>query len=412
MCVYLNLSKNNYKYILLNYILFVLFTVFLGTVFGLLFGIISGIIPGLHINNVIYLVSNINLSIEIKAIIFILASIIFSFVSFIPATLLSIPNTDNFVSTLPSQRLVIKGNAYYAIKLYIIGAINGIIFGLPIIILFILLLQYLTETIKFLTPFILVIGLIALIFNVKNYFGYLVILFSALVGFFALNYAFVENPLLVVISGLFGISNILYLMQNKIKIPKQNLKTKEIDIKTKIKTGIIGTCLSVFVTLFPGIGNGFATYIGTKVSQLKDEGYILLNGAINILVMVLSFFSVLFIGKARTASAVFFKEYTKNTFVFSLPWVIIFILIAIVIGYFLTDFLGKMLSLRIHKINYKTANFVIIVFLNLIVILFSNILGLIVFWLSGLIGYLCIKTKNPRILMLPTIIVPVLIYFI
>jgi len=163
--------------------------------------------------------------------------------------------------------------------------------------------------------------------------------------------------------------------------------------------------------LFPGLGNGFATYFGTKVSNLEDYGYIMLNGAINILVMILSFFSILIIEKARTASGIFL-EYYKNTFVFSFQWILLFCLIGIVLGYFLTLFFAKVFIKNIHKINYKKLNIILILFLHIIVILFSNTLGIIVFWLATLIGYLCIKTENPRILMIACIIVPVLLYFV
>jgi putative membrane protein len=386
--------------------------VLIGTFIALLIGILSGLIPGLHINNVIYLISEISISLEVKAIIFIVSSIIFCFLSFIPSTLFSIPNTDNFVATLPSQRFLLKGKAYFAIKLYLLGAINGIIFGLPLIILFLFILQYLTKTIEILTPIILILGLIILFFNCKNYFGYLIILFSGLIGYFAMSFTFVENPLLVIISGLFGVSNILFSLQNKNTIPKQTLETEDIDIKDKIKIGIIGPSLSIFVTLFPGLGNGFATYFGTKISNLKDEGYILLNGAINILVMILSFFTILIIGKARTASAVFFKEFTSNTIIFNFWWVLLFCLIGIIFGYFLSLFLAKVIIKHFDKLNYKKINIFILIFLHIVVLLFSNFLGLIVFWICTIIGYLCLKSENPRILMMACIIFPVLLYFI
>jgi len=390
----------------------VLLIVLLGTLIATIVGIISGLIPGLHINNIIYLISSANISLEIKAIVFILSSVVFCFISIIPATIFSIPNTDNFVSTMPAQKLFLRGKGFYAIYLYCTGAINAIIFGLPLIALFLVLLKYLPTAINLLTPFVLLIGLACLFFQTKNYFGYLIIIFSGLVGYFSLQFAFVENPLLVIVSGLFGASNILFAMQNKIKLPKQSLYIEKIDLITKIKVGVISPCLSIFVSLFPGLGNGFATYFGTKLAQIKEEGYILMNGAINVLVMILSFFCVYFIGKTRTASAVFFENFTKNTFVFSFGWILFFCLIGVVLGYFLTIYLSKKILVLAQNFNYKIINILILAFLHLIVLLFSNFLGLVVFWVCTLIGYLCIRTENPRLLMISCIIVPVLIYFV
>lgn len=385
--------------------------ILLGTLISIIIGIISGLIPSLHINNVIYLINAISFSPEIKAMIFILSSIIFSFLAFIPATLLSIPNTDNFVSILPSQRLTLKGKAYFAIYLYLTGIINAIIFGLPLIILFILIMNYLILPIKLLTPFVLILALIILFFQIKNYLGILIILFSALLGFFSLSYSSIENPLLIIISGLFAMSNLIFVLQTKITHINQTFEIEKIEFFTKIKIGIIAPCLSIFVTLFPGLGNGFATYFGTKIGKFEDYGYIMLNGAINILVMILSFFSILIIDKSRTASGIFL-EYYKNTFVFSFQWIIFFCLIGIVLGYFLTLIFAKLFIKNMHKINYKKLTIILILFLHAIIILFSNIFGLLVFWLATLIGYLCIKTENPRILLMACILFPVLLYFL
>lgn len=389
-----------------------LYILVIGIVLSALIGIISGLIPGLHINNTIYLISNINVASEIKAIIFIISSIIFSFLSILPSTILSIPNSENYTAVLPSQKLTLNGKAYYAIHLYLTGVINAIIFGIPILIILFLLIDYINSTIQILTPIILIIGIIILLFNIKNNYGLIIILFSSAIGYFSLSFANITNPLLVIISGLFGMSNILYLLQNKIIIPKQNLIIDNINLKTKIKIGIISPLLSFLVSLFPGLGNGFASYFGSKVMQLKDEGYILLNGAINVSVMIISFFMILFLEKSRTASALFLKDFAQNTFVFSFHWIIVFSIIGITFGYFITIYLSKFFVLRIHKFNYKIINITIIIFLNIIVILFSNYLGFIVFWICSIIGYICIKTNNPRILMMSSIIVPVLFYFI
>jgi len=146
----------------------VLLIVLLGTLIATIVGIISGLIPGLHINNIIYLISSANISLEIKAIVFILSSVVFCFISIIPATIFSIPNTDNFVSTMPAQKLFLRGKGFYAIYLYCTGAINAIIFGLPLIALFLVLLKYLPTAINLLTPFVLLIGLACLFFQTKT----------------------------------------------------------------------------------------------------------------------------------------------------------------------------------------------------------------------------------------------------
>lgn len=389
-----------------------LYLIFLGTILGILFAIFTGIIPGLHINSISYILTTLPISKEIIAGALIISAIVSSFLSFIPSTIFGIPDTDNFVSTLPSQRLMLNGRGYYAIYLATIGAINGLIFGLPLFILFVILLPFLESTINLLTPAILLIGLIILFLTAKNKYGFFVIVFSGSVGFFATNFAFVKEPLLVVVSGLFGLSNIFVALQNENKIPKQYFTIDKINLFDKIKIGLVAPCLAIFVSIFPGIGNGFASYVGTKFSQLQEEGYILLNGAINVLVILLSFFVIFYLGRGRTASSIFFEEFAKNTSLFSLINIILLSAIGIVIGYFLTLWLAKKILTITEKFNMRIINYFLILFLHFLVLIFSNFLGLIVFWVSGLIGYVCIKTNNPRMLMISCIIIPVLIYFL
>ncbi len=389
-----------------------LYFIAFGTLLGLIFGIISGLIPGLHINSIIYLISELPLNLEINAITIIISSIIFSFLSILPSTILSIPNNDNFIAVLPAQKMYLKGKGFEAIMLYLKGAKYSLIYGLPVIILFLVLLPYLPNSLKIITPIILILSIIFLFFNTKNHFGYLIIIFAGLIGYLSMNYFTLQNPLLPLISGLFGFSSLIFILKENVLYIKQKITFPNISKYTKIKIGIIAPSLSIIVSLFPGLGNGFATYFGSKISNLKDEEYIILNGGISTLVMVLSFFVVYVLNKSRTASAVFFKDFAQNTIIYNYYLIIGLIILSCLFGYFITKILAEKILLRTTKINTKKISYFLIVFLHILVLIFSGYIGILVFWISSLIGYLCIISKNPRILLLSCIIIPVLIYFI
>ena len=129
-----------------------LLIIIIGSILGILFGIISGLIPGLHINSIIYLISQIPFSNEINSLIIIISSIIFCFLSILPSIILSLPNTDNFVSILPAQKMYLNGKGFEAVLLYLQGAKYSLLYGLPILILFLILLPYLTIILKLITP--------------------------------------------------------------------------------------------------------------------------------------------------------------------------------------------------------------------------------------------------------------------
>jgi len=334
--------------------------------------------------------------------------VLFTFSSVISSFLFFIPSESNFVSLMPSQRLYYQGKAYYAIYLACTGALYAVVFGLPFIILFVLTLQFIKPILVFLTPFVLIFTLIFLLFSVKNILGIFAIGFSSLLGWLVLQSSLdVANPLFVLITGLFGLSAIYFAVISGHKTVKQTFRIYKPEFLKLFYISLIANILSIFVTLFPGIGSGIATYFGVKTSQLEKEDYIMLNGAINILVIILSLFAAAEIGSTRTGSAYWFKAVAENTILQNKLILVFLISVSIGIGFILTLFLAKKIILILEKINQKKICIFALCFLCLSVLLFSNILGFFVFLLSGLIGVFTIKTNNPRILMLSVIIFPV-----
>lgn len=384
----------------------------IGFICAIFIGLI-GAIPSTHINNILPLILTTIRDPIISTIIIISSSIVFCFTSFIPNALFFVPIESNFISLMPSQRFYNNGNSYFAIYLASVGALYGFVFGLPILILFIFVLQYLQYVINFLTPLILISTLFLLIISVKNILGYFTIFFSGTLGIIVLNSNInIINPLFVIIAGLFGLSTIYISFESKTNNVKQNVLLFPVEKIKLFYIGIIGTILSIFVTLFPGLGSGIATYFGVKTIKLDDEGYILLNGAINLLVVVMSFFAAIYLGKGRTGSSVYFLDIAKTTDFFS-PFVLFFIVVlSIGIGFTLTLFISKIIIEKTQNINTKKLSYFAVFFLLASVILFSNIAGVIAFLTGTLIGILTIKSNNPRILMLSSIIIPVLINFI
>lgn len=383
----------------------------IGIIIGIVLGIISGLIPGLHINNFLYLLTSFNFDSNFNAILIILMSIIFSFLSIIPTTIFFVPNNENFVSSMATQKLYFKGKGYYAIILYLNGAIYSIFFGLPLFLLFIFILNYIPKLITYITPIILILTLFFLILSKKNYFGYFIIIFSAIIGYIAFNKS-INNSIFPLITGLFGMSNILYYFNEKYEKINQKIITYKINLKTKFRIGILASILSIIASLFPGIGNGLATYFGAKTLKLDDEEYIMLNGGITTLVMILSFIVVYYTNKSRTASAVFFKNYLSYSTNYNLFFIIFFIILGIILSYFITKTFAKLSIKYLTNLNLKYVYSFLIILFHVLIFIFSGFLGLIIFWVSAIIGFLCINTNNPRILMLSSIIFPVLIYFI
>ena len=127
--------------------------IILSIIMGIIAGTFTGLIPGVHINlissilitNSIFLLTIFN---QNYLVIFILSmSTTHTFLDFIPSILFGIPDSDTSLSILPTQQMVINGDAYKAIVLSSIGSFCGIIFTLIIIPIFLLFLKKMYDSV-------------------------------------------------------------------------------------------------------------------------------------------------------------------------------------------------------------------------------------------------------------------------
>ena len=193
---------------------------------GVLAGTFTGLIPGIHINLIsIILLSSITLFSTFPplslAIIIISMAITHSFMDFIPSIFLGAPEDDTFLSILPGHQMLKEGSAHEAIVLTLYGSLVGILIILIFAFPFIYLIPLIYSAVKFAIPFLLIFLSIYLILREEFFITSLIIfLFSGFIGFSALNLP-VKEPLLPVLTGLFGASALTLSLKNKTEIAKQ-----------------------------------------------------------------------------------------------------------------------------------------------------------------------------------------------
>ncbi|MBI2632211.1 tripartite tricarboxylate transporter permease, partial [Candidatus Pacearchaeota archaeon] len=195
---------------------------------GVLSGTLTGLAPGIHINLVAaILLSSLGSLTEIPIIalaIFIVSmSITHTFLDFIPSIFLGAPEEDTFLSILPGHEMFKEGHGFQATVITLYGSLAA----LPIIILFsplfILFLPFFYETIKFLIPFILIFLSLYLIFREDNFILSLtVFILAGFLGLATFNLP-LKEPLLPLLSGLFGISSLIISLKNHNEPKPQSL---------------------------------------------------------------------------------------------------------------------------------------------------------------------------------------------
>lgn len=383
---------------------------------GIFAGTITGLIPGIHINLVgvfiISLTSSFFLNIQpIYLITFITSmAITHTFVDFIPSIFLGCPDTDTELSILPGHELLKKGLGYEAIILTCYGSIAAIFILIIISIPSIFLISKSYNTIQILIPGLLILSSFFLIsLENKKLNAILAFALTGFLGYTVLNFPNLKEPLLPLLTGLFGSSMLVLSIKNKINIPEQEITKPKPDLKKPLLGAIIA---SPICSLLPGMGSGQAAIIGNTIAKSGNRGFLVLLGATNTLVMGFSFITLYIISKTRTGAAVAIKEIIGQPSSHTLILILITALITGIISFFLTTKLAKIFSKKITKINYTIISIITLTILTTITFLISGLWGLAILAASTLTGIYCISLKVRRTNMMGCLLIPTIVFYL
>ena len=383
---------------------------------GLLVGTLTGLIPGIHINLVgVFLLSlSTSLFLSVNPIhmgVFIVSvAITHTFVDFIPSVFLGCPDTDTELSVLPGHQLLKSGQGQEAIALTAYGSLAAVFILIMIAFPTIFIISKTYDLVLTAMPFLLISASILLIFlEKKKSVALFVFLFTGFLGWSVLGLSQLKEPLLPLLSGLFGASMLIMSIKTKTIIPKQKIT------KTKIKSlkPLLGALIaSPLCSFLPGLGSGQAAILGNSISKTDRKGFLFLLGATNTLVMGFSFISLYAISRTRTGAAVVLQKILGT---FSWKILLLILIVFFVVGifsFFLTLALAKTFSTKMNKINYSLASFITLIVLTAIVFLVSGIFGVAVLIVSMLTGIYCVSLGVRRTNMMGCLLLPTIIFYL
>jgi putative membrane protein len=393
---------------------------------GILLGTLTGLFPGIHIN----LVGTILIAISIKyafsiELIYLMTIIVsmaitHTFVDFIPSIFLGCPDTDTELSILPGHEMLKEGRGHEAIALTLYGGLAAtillVLLSFPSVLIISKIYPLLIKGIAY----ILIITSVLLIFLEKNKFSaFIAFSLSGILGLCVFNLD-LKEPLLPLLTGLFGSSMIITSIKEKVKIPKQKITFPKIKSSRPLFGSLIASLLCGFL---PGLGSGQAAILGTTLTNSKGEkvyssnnqnkeDFLFLLGATNILVMGFSFISLYAISKTRTGAAAAVKEILGELNIAYFILILIIILISGIVAFFISMFLAKYFSDKITKINYNFLSKIVLIILTSVILLFSGIKGFLVFVVSTIVGIYCITLKIRRTQMMGCLLIPTIFFYL
>ncbi|MAG10840.1 hypothetical protein CMI44_00810 [Candidatus Pacearchaeota archaeon] len=396
--------------------------IFLSLLLGILAGTFTGLIPGIHINLIGVFLISVSLSLlnfvePIHLVIFISAmAITHTFVDFIPSVFLGCPDTDTELSVLPGHELLKKGQGYQAVLLTCYGGILSIFTLLLISFPFIFIIGKVytfLQTPYFMAIVLITISIILIILEKRKLMAMFAFLLAGFLGLCILNLENLNQPLLPLLTGLFGGSMLILSIKNKIQIPDQEISKPHREISKPISSAFLGSLIaSPLCSFLPGLGSGQAAIIGNTIIPTSRKGFLVLLGATNTLVMGFSFITLYTISKTRTGAAAAIREIIGDLSFNALLLILATIILSSTIAFFITKILAKIFSQKIKTFNYPKISIITLLILLIIVFLISSFLGVLVLVASTLTGIYIISLKVRRTQMMGCLLIPTIILYL
>jgi len=387
---------------------------------GIFLGTLTGLIPGIHTNLIsIFIISTSTyflkiISPEILVVTIVSLAITNTFIDFIPSIFLGAPDEDTALSTAPGHEFLLKGRGHEAVLLTLIGSSIAIILLLLIFPLFAFTIDKIYPIISKLIFFILILASLFLISLEKSRtIPTIIFIFAGFLGIASLNLN-LEQPLLPLLTGLFGSSTLIYSISQKTNIPKQKTDFSFPNKNILLKPIIATTIVSPICSFLPGLGSSQAAIISSSIfkkNQLSREQFLILLGSINTLVLSVSFLSLYYTSKIRSGAASAINQIIiLNSS--SLKLIILAIFLTSAISIPLTIKFSKIFAKNIHRINYTKLSKRILIFLSMIILIFSGILGFLVFLISTILGLFCIYTGCRRGFLMGALLIPTILFYL
>ncbi|MBI2558153.1 tripartite tricarboxylate transporter permease [Candidatus Woesearchaeota archaeon] len=365
---------------------------------GCVMGIITGLTPGLHINLVALILFSISpillgyTNVIAVASFIIAMSITHTFTDFISATYLGAPADDTALAVLPAHRMLLEGMGHEAVKLTVIGSLLCLILTIilsPLLIIIVpLIFAYLKDYVAWLLLAVIIFMILREENMNKKFWAFIVVALSGILGLIVFNIPNLKDPLLPMLSGLFGISVLILSLTQKVTLPIQRT-TEMIKVKTKNVVKALGSGIfsGSLVSIFPGLGPAQAAVLaGQIVGKIDVFSYLILVGGINTVSMIMSLITLFTIEKARNGSIIVVQQLLQSIDVNILMLFLAVALIAGGIATFLALYISKVFSSIMNRFNYSILSILIIAFVVFMVLYFSGFVGLLILVVATSIG--------------------------
>lgn len=366
---------------------------------GILIGTTTGMIPGIHVNTagaILFASSTFLLTFlspEFLCVLMVSMSIAHALIEFVPSMLLGVPEEGTATSILPGHRMVLQGRSKEVIRIVSVGGFGAIIVTILMLPVFAVILPILHDVSKPFTWMILLFASIYLTYSLTSsrrdfLWSLLLFVLSGILGWITFQTPISSGvSLMCTFSGLFGISTILFSLNESSTIPHQNpFYELELDFN-KYKSIFAGGITGAILGFLPGFGPAQGTVIAQAASGASDNddddtvNFLLATSGLNVSDCLFSLIAIYIIGNPRSGIAVYMSYLISEM---NLNHLVIFIfasLIAVSVSLVLALKLGDSFSRLMSRVDYKKLSIGVIILQIVILYIF-------IFYYQAPIGYM------------------------
>jgi len=387
---------------------------------GICLGTISGLTPGLHANNFALLLAALAPSAPLPPRLLgaamLAAGVVHTFLDFVPALALGVPDPAMAASALPSHRLVLGGRGREALRLSALGSGLAVVFALPLALPVTLAMLEIYPVLAEHLPVVLTIIAAAVIAteptNHARKAALLSFVASALLGVVTLDVPAdgvlpVGSMLAPLFGGLFGAPVLIDAMRGP-GVPTQDDPTVRTTKRSVGGLALLGTVSGAIVGYLPGVSSAIAATLALVSAPTKygTRGFVVTTSGVNTSNTLFALCALFAFGSPRTGVLV---ALDRSGAPLAWPLLVAAVLIAAAVGFVLVVVIGDWYIGAVRRLDHVRLSAGVLAVLAVLSGLFAGPIGIAVFAVSTLVGLIPVRLGARRVSLMGVLIGPLIL---
>jgi putative membrane protein len=401
---------------------------------GIAAGVACGLLPGLHVNNVGVMMLSVMAILGLDPITFAIfltaMATTQTFIDFIPAIFLGVPDEDTVLSLLPAHRLLLEGKGMEAVKLTGLASLYGVVVSLAILPIAFVIVPIAYEAIRSAIVPILIFAIAYLILRERKaekiLWALLTFLLAGYLGYTCLELKVLSTSqvFLPLFSGMFGLSTLITGIQAGSKFYPQDLDAElEMDSKNLWRASFLGGIGGLLVGLMPAMSPSQIGIVFQEIQALKEKAkdaledvkmrqFMAIIGSLNTADAMFSIFGLYLMNNPRSGISVILQDLFGQIDFGILALLCGVMLVSGLIAYRLHLFIGEKFAKFADRIDFQKLSMGGFVFVIVMVFSMTGLIGLLIALVSMAVGLVPALTGVSRTHCMGSLLLPTTLFFL